>query len=263
MGESGIRPAGTRLRGRVPQELVLSDGSRLVLGSATDEVRGRERLAGAGGAGNEHDRVAEEPAVGDLVEVVVAARDPLVAGVLRGAGSVARRPDPCRRCPLMVRRLVFVTQTIDADPTIVPAGPSGVWSSRRTCQNVTSSGSTMTTLSIRWRGAFAPFAVLAISLPAKVIQQSPRIDSHFRPTRLPLMRRLLPSLAIAAALSLGAPWFTAWRRVQLPLIMPGILATAAGSAPGQSPRLRRGRRLRGSSCSPESSLGATAGGCGS
>jgi hypothetical protein len=37
MGEQGIRPAGTRLEGRVPQELILSDGSRLVLGSAADE----------------------------------------------------------------------------------------------------------------------------------------------------------------------------------------------------------------------------------
>jgi hypothetical protein len=37
MGEHGIRPAGTRLDGHVPQELVLSDGSRLILGSATDE----------------------------------------------------------------------------------------------------------------------------------------------------------------------------------------------------------------------------------
>jgi hypothetical protein len=37
MGEHGIRPAGARLEGRVPQELVLSDGSRLALGSATDE----------------------------------------------------------------------------------------------------------------------------------------------------------------------------------------------------------------------------------
>ena len=37
MGESGIRPAGTRLEGRVPQELVLSDGSKLILESATDE----------------------------------------------------------------------------------------------------------------------------------------------------------------------------------------------------------------------------------
>ncbi|RUU47861.1 ABC transporter permease subunit, partial [Mesorhizobium sp. M6A.T.Ca.TU.002.02.2.1] len=29
------------------------------------------------------------------------------------------------------------------------------------------------------------------------------------------------------ALSLGAPWLTAWRRVQLPLILPGILSGGA------------------------------------
>ncbi len=38
-----------------------------------------------------------------------------------------------------------------------------------------------------------------------------------------VMRRV-PSSYMKAALSLGAPWFTAWRRVQLPLMMPGILA---------------------------------------
>ncbi|WP_162916751.1 ABC transporter permease [Dongia deserti] len=38
-----------------------------------------------------------------------------------------------------------------------------------------------------------------------------------------VMRRT-PKDYMKAALSLGAPWFTAWRRVQLPLIMPGILA---------------------------------------
>jgi len=41
-----------------------------------------------------------------------------------------------------------------------------------------------------------------------------------------VMRRV-PTSYMRAALSLGAPWFTAWRRVQLPLIMPGILAGAA------------------------------------
>lgn len=41
-----------------------------------------------------------------------------------------------------------------------------------------------------------------------------------------VMRRV-PTSYIKAALSLGAPWITAWRRVQLPLIMPGILAGAA------------------------------------
>jgi len=48
MGEHGIRPAGTRLEGRVPQELVLSDGSRLVLGSATDEEGARWRRCAGG-----------------------------------------------------------------------------------------------------------------------------------------------------------------------------------------------------------------------
>jgi putative spermidine/putrescine transport system permease protein len=41
-----------------------------------------------------------------------------------------------------------------------------------------------------------------------------------------VMRRV-PTSYLKAALSLGAPWITAWRRVQLPLIMPGILAGAA------------------------------------
>ena len=41
MSEHGIGGAGTRLEGHVPQELVLSDGSRLVLGSATGRGRGR------------------------------------------------------------------------------------------------------------------------------------------------------------------------------------------------------------------------------
>ena len=48
MSEHGIRPAGTRLEGRVPQELVLSDGSRLVLGSATDEEGARWRRCADG-----------------------------------------------------------------------------------------------------------------------------------------------------------------------------------------------------------------------
>jgi hypothetical protein len=48
MGEHGIRPAGTRLEGDVPQELVLSDGSRLALESATGEdgARWRRRING-------------------------------------------------------------------------------------------------------------------------------------------------------------------------------------------------------------------------
>ncbi|MBX3583434.1 MAG: ABC transporter permease [Rhizobiaceae bacterium] len=41
-----------------------------------------------------------------------------------------------------------------------------------------------------------------------------------------VMRRV-PTNYMKAALSLGAPWLTAWRRVQLPLIMPGILAGSA------------------------------------
>lgn len=41
-----------------------------------------------------------------------------------------------------------------------------------------------------------------------------------------VMRRA-PAIYMKAALSLGAPWTTAWRRVQLPLIMPGILAGSA------------------------------------
>lgn len=41
-----------------------------------------------------------------------------------------------------------------------------------------------------------------------------------------VMRRV-PQTYMRAALSLGAPWWTAWRRVQLPLILPGILAGAA------------------------------------
>jgi putative spermidine/putrescine transport system permease protein len=41
-----------------------------------------------------------------------------------------------------------------------------------------------------------------------------------------VMRRV-PRSYMRAALSLGAPWMTAWRRVYLPLIMPGILAGAA------------------------------------
>jgi hypothetical protein len=48
MGEHGIRPAGTRLDGHVPQELVLSDGSRLLLGSATDEGGARWRRCQGG-----------------------------------------------------------------------------------------------------------------------------------------------------------------------------------------------------------------------
>ncbi|MFI0848769.1 ABC transporter permease [Mesorhizobium sp. IMUNJ 23232] len=41
-----------------------------------------------------------------------------------------------------------------------------------------------------------------------------------------IMRRV-PATYMRAALSLGAPWFTAWRRVQLPLILPGIASGAA------------------------------------
>jgi putative spermidine/putrescine transport system permease protein len=41
-----------------------------------------------------------------------------------------------------------------------------------------------------------------------------------------VMRRV-PATYMRAALSLGAPWFTAWRRVQLPLIMPGIFSGGA------------------------------------
>jgi putative spermidine/putrescine transport system permease protein len=41
-----------------------------------------------------------------------------------------------------------------------------------------------------------------------------------------VMRRVPPTY-MRAALSLGAPWLTAWRRVQLPLILPGILSGAA------------------------------------
>lgn len=41
-----------------------------------------------------------------------------------------------------------------------------------------------------------------------------------------IMRRV-PASYMRAALSLGAPWLTAWRTVQLPLIMPGILSGAA------------------------------------
>lgn len=41
-----------------------------------------------------------------------------------------------------------------------------------------------------------------------------------------VMRRVPPTY-MKAALSLGAPWWTAWRRVHLPMIMPGILAGSA------------------------------------
>lgn len=41
-----------------------------------------------------------------------------------------------------------------------------------------------------------------------------------------IMRRVPPNY-MRAALSLGAPWFTAWRRIQLPLILPGILSGGA------------------------------------
>src|SRR5688572_3394178 len=41
-----------------------------------------------------------------------------------------------------------------------------------------------------------------------------------------VMRRV-PASYMKAALSLGAPWTTAWRRVQLPLIMPGFLSGSA------------------------------------
>lgn len=41
-----------------------------------------------------------------------------------------------------------------------------------------------------------------------------------------IMRRVSPTY-MKAALSLGAPWLTAWRTVQLPLIMPGIISGAA------------------------------------
>lgn len=48
MGESGIRPCGARLDGQGPQDLVLSDGSRLVLESATEDHGSRwsRRIAG-------------------------------------------------------------------------------------------------------------------------------------------------------------------------------------------------------------------------
>lgn len=39
--------------------------------------------------------------------------------------------------------------------------------------------------------------------------------------------RQVPANYMKAALSLGAPWFTAWRTVQLPLILPGLLAGGA------------------------------------
>jgi putative spermidine/putrescine transport system permease protein len=39
---------------------------------------------------------------------------------------------------------------------------------------------------------------------------------------LSVLRRIPPSY-MRAARSLGAPWWTAWRRVQLPMILPGIL----------------------------------------
>lgn len=41
-----------------------------------------------------------------------------------------------------------------------------------------------------------------------------------------IMRRV-PATYMRAALSLGASWLTAWRRVQLPLILPGILSGGA------------------------------------
>ena len=41
-----------------------------------------------------------------------------------------------------------------------------------------------------------------------------------------VMRRV-PATYMRAALSLGASWLTAWRRVQLPLILPGILSGSA------------------------------------
>jgi putative spermidine/putrescine transport system permease protein len=41
-----------------------------------------------------------------------------------------------------------------------------------------------------------------------------------------VMRRVPPSY-MKAALSLGAPWFTAWRTVQFPLILPGLAAGCA------------------------------------
>ena len=41
-----------------------------------------------------------------------------------------------------------------------------------------------------------------------------------------VMRRVSPNY-MKAALSLGAPWIVAWTRVQLPLILPGILAGSA------------------------------------
>ncbi|MGF1612150.1 MAG: ABC transporter permease [Kiloniellales bacterium] len=41
-----------------------------------------------------------------------------------------------------------------------------------------------------------------------------------------VMRRV-PRAYMKAALSLGAPWFVAWRRIYLPMIMPGILAGSA------------------------------------
>src|SRR5690606_25316563 len=39
--------------------------------------------------------------------------------------------------------------------------------------------------------------------------------------------RQVPANYMKAAPSLGAPWFTAWRTVQLPLILPGLLAGGA------------------------------------
>jgi putative spermidine/putrescine transport system permease protein len=41
-----------------------------------------------------------------------------------------------------------------------------------------------------------------------------------------VMRRV-PASYMKAALSLGSPWMTAWRRVQLPLILPGFLSGSA------------------------------------
>ena len=48
MGENGIRPCGARLDGQGPQDLVLSDGSRLVLESVTEDhgAHWSRRIAG-------------------------------------------------------------------------------------------------------------------------------------------------------------------------------------------------------------------------
>lgn len=96
MGESGIRPAGTRLEGRVPQELVLSDGSRLILGSATDDAGARWRRCADSGTEDVSIKRARELAgteFGDYVRVRTRSEAEWLRTLAQWASEEAERLD--------------------------------------------------------------------------------------------------------------------------------------------------------------------------